>query len=71
LSGNLYYANGDYHFRQLKMNAGVLNATGTVDIAKQQMSGRIVADLTMRTGMGSAALQVGGTTDSPSLQMAR
>ncbi len=71
LSGNLYYANGDYHFRQLKMNAGVLNATGTLDIAKQQMSGRVVADLTMRTGMGSVALQVGGTTDSPSLQTAR
>ncbi|MDO8291751.1 MAG: AsmA-like C-terminal region-containing protein [Gallionella sp.] len=71
LSGNLYYANGDYHFRQVKMSAGVLNATGTLDIAKQQVSGRVIADLTMRAGMGSVALQVGGTTDNPSLQMAR
>ncbi|MDP2695434.1 MAG: adenylate/guanylate cyclase domain-containing protein, partial [Gallionella sp.] len=70
LSGNLYYANGDYHFRQVKMSTGVLNATGTLDIAKQQVSGRVIADLTMRAGMGSVALQVGGTTDNPSLQMA-
>ena len=71
LSGDLYCANGDYHFRQVKMNAGVLNATATVDIAKQQMSGRVIADLTMRAGMGSVALQVGGTIDSPSLRAVR
>jgi len=71
LSGDLYYANGDYHFRQIKMSTGVLNATGTLDIARQQMSGRVVADLTMRAGMGSVALQVGGTTDNPSLRAAR
>ena len=71
LSGDLYYANGDYHFRQVKMSAGVLNATGTLDIAKQQVSGRVIADLTMRAAMGSVALQVGGTTDNPSLRTAR
>jgi len=71
LSGDLYYANGDYHFRQVKMSAGVLNATGTLDIARQQLSGRVIADLTMRAGMGSVALQVGGTTDNPSLRTAR
>jgi hypothetical protein len=71
LSGDLYYANGEYHFRQAKINAGVLNATGTLDIVRQQISGRIIADLTMRAGMGSVALQVGGTTDSPSLRAAR
>ena len=53
------------------MAAGVLNATGTLDIAKQQMSGRIIADLTMRAGIGSAALQVDGTTDNPSLHTVR
>ncbi|MDP2852432.1 MAG: AsmA-like C-terminal region-containing protein, partial [Gallionella sp.] len=71
LSGDLYYANGDYHFRKIKMSTGVLNATGTLDIAKQQVSGRVIADLTMRAGMGSVALQVGGTTDNPSLRTAR
>ena len=71
LSGDLYYANGDYHFRQVKMSAGVLNAMGTLDIAKQQISGRVIADLTLRAGMGSVALQVGGTTDTPSLRAVR
>ena len=71
LSGDLYYANGDYHFRQVKMSAGVLNAMGTLDIAKQQISGRVIADLTLRAGMGSVALQVGGTTDNPSLRAVR
>ena len=71
LSGDLYYTNGEYHFRQVKMTTGVLNATATLDIAKQQVSGRVIADLTMRAGMGSVALQVGGTTDNPSLQAVR
>ncbi len=71
LSGDLFYANGDYHFRQVKMSTGVLNATATLDIARQQVSGRVVADLTMRAGMGPIALQVGGTTDNPSLRAVR
>jgi len=70
LGGDWYYANGDYHFRQVRMNAGVLNATGTLDIAKQQVSGRVIADLTMRAEMGSVALQVDGTTDSLALRAA-
>lgn len=68
LSGNLSVADGVYAFRQLKMNAGVLTATGTLDIAKQQLSGRILADLSMRAGMGSVALQIGGATNSPTLR---
>ncbi|HYR05377.1 MAG TPA: AsmA-like C-terminal region-containing protein, partial [Gallionella sp.] len=71
LRGDLSYANGDYHFRQVKLSTGVLNATGALDISKKQISGRIVADLTMRAGMGQVALQVGGTTDNPSLQTVR
>ena len=71
LSGKLSYANGDYHFRQVKMSTGVLNATATLDIAKQQVSGRVIADLTMRAGMDSIVLQVGGTPDNPSLRAIR
>ncbi len=71
LSGDLSYANGEYHFKQLKMSAGVLNATGTLDISKQQLSGRISADLAMRAAMGTVALQVDGTTSSPSLRAVR
>jgi len=71
LSGDLSYASGEYHFKQLKMSAGVLNATGTLDIAKQQLSGRISADLAMRAAMGTVPLQVDGTTSSPSLHAVR
>ena len=71
LSGDLSYSNGGYHFRQIRMNAGMLNATGALDIARQQMSGRVIADLSKLTGMGPVALQIGGTTDNPSLQAAR
>ena len=68
LSGNLSVADGVYAFRQLKMDAGVLTATGTLDIANQELSGRILADLSMRAGMGAVALQIGGTTGNPTLR---
>ncbi len=71
LSGDLYYADGSYHFRKVNMSTGVLNASATVDIARQKISGRVIADLTMRSGMGSVVLQVGGTTDNPTLQAVR
>ncbi|TAN86732.1 MAG: hypothetical protein EPN14_00120 [Gallionella sp.] len=71
LSGNLSVVNGAYAFRQLKMNAGMLAATGTLDISGRQLSGRISADLTMRAGAGPTVLQVGGTADNPSLRAAR
>jgi len=48
-----------------------LNATGTLDVAKQQLSGRISADLSMHTAMGTVALQVGGNADSLTLRTAR
>ncbi|HET7832172.1 MAG TPA: AsmA family protein [Gallionella sp.] len=70
LSGDLSYAAGAYHFRQLRMRAGVLDATGTLDVINQQLSGRILADLS-RARMGTTALQVGGTVDAPTLQAAR
>jgi hypothetical protein len=69
LSGDLSFENGSYRFRRLKMKAGVLNATGSLDVVKQQLSGQIAADLSMRAGMGSAGLQVGGTTSVPSVRI--
>ena len=68
LSGNFSVADGVYAFRQMKMNAGVLTATGTLNITNQELSGRIIADLSMRAGMGSVVLQIGGATDSPTLR---
>ncbi|HEX5362901.1 MAG TPA: hypothetical protein VFW59_01390 [Gallionella sp.] len=67
LRGELTVDKGRYRFSQLRMTAGVLSASGTVDMEKQQLSGRITAELALRTGMGSVGLQVGGTVDNPSL----
>jgi hypothetical protein len=66
LNGELIYADESYQFKQLRMNAHLLNATGALTVAKQQLSGAVSADLTGRAG--AALLQVGGTTDSPTLQ---
>jgi len=70
LSGDFAYANGNYRFRQIKMNAGVLNANGSLDIAKQQVSGRVVADLSRIAGMSLVTLQLDGKTDSLLLHVA-
>lgn len=68
LSGELSYANGNYQFRQLKMNDNMVKAFGSLTVRRQELSGNISADLTMRPG--AVALQVGGTTESPSLHAA-
>ncbi|OGS90872.1 MAG: hypothetical protein A2Z95_06305 [Gallionellales bacterium GWA2_60_18] len=70
LSGDLLLANGSYALKQLKMSAGVLSASGTADVAKQQVSGRISAELTLRAGMGQVMLQLGGTTAGLTLRTA-
>lgn len=67
LSGALTVARNNYTIRQLRMNAGELVVSGTMDITKQQLSGRISADLTKWAGMGKVTMQLGGTTDNPAL----
>jgi hypothetical protein len=69
LSGELNYENGDYRFRRLRMKAGVLSASGSLDVVKQNLSGQVAAELSMRSGAGSAALQVGGTTAVPTIRL--
>lgn len=71
LSGDLSVADGVYAFRQLKMDAGMLTATGRLDVSGRELSGRISAELAMRAGAGPTVLQIGGTADSPSLHVAR
>lgn len=68
LSGELTVENGNYRFRQIKMKAGVLSASGSLDMAKRELSGQISASLSMRAGMGTAALQIGGTAAAPSVR---
>ncbi len=70
MEGALSYSNGAYHFKSLKITSSVLNATGNVDIAKQQLSGRVTARLSI-DGVSSVDLQVGGATDNPTLRATR
>ena len=69
LSGDLSFENGSYRFRRLRMKAGVLSATGSLDVANQQLSGQVGADLSMRSGNASAGLLVGGTASIPTLRV--
>jgi hypothetical protein len=71
LSGELLYANDSYRFSQLNIRDSVFQAVGALTIAGQALSGHLSADLKMRAGMGTTALQVSGTTESPILQVAR
>ncbi|MBK9160331.1 MAG: AsmA family protein [Nitrosomonadales bacterium] len=71
LSGELNYANDAYSFGQLRMKAGVLNATGALDISRRQLSGKMFAELSLRGGMGTVPLQIGGTIDGPTLVATR
>ncbi|HEX5338136.1 MAG TPA: AsmA-like C-terminal region-containing protein [Gallionella sp.] len=69
LTADLTYANGAYHFKRMKLRAGVLSATGTLDVANSNLNGRIAADLALREGMGTVVLQVGGATNNPTLRV--
>ena len=66
------FANDAYNFRQLKIKAGVMTAKGTLDVNKQQLSGRITADMALRSdNMGTIPMQIGGSADNPTLKMLR
>jgi hypothetical protein len=70
LSGLISYANNAYHFKQVKVAAGVLNATATFDVTKQQLSGKMSVRLSMHDGTAPVDLQMGGAIDSPTLRYA-
>ena len=70
LSGVISYANNIYHFKQVKVAAGVLNATATFDVTKQQLSGKMNVSLSMHDGIAPVDLQMGGAIDNPTLRYA-
>ena len=70
LSGAVSYANNAYHFKQVKVAAGVLNATATFDVAKQLLSGKMNVSLSMHDGTAPVELKVGGAIDNPTLRYA-
>src|SRR5450759_4811330 len=70
LSGLISYANNAYHFKQVKVAAGMLNATATFDVTKQQLSGKMSVRLSMHDGAAPVDLQMGGVIDNPTLRYA-
>jgi hypothetical protein len=66
LHGDFSYDSDAYHFTQVKINAGVLNANATFDINKQQLSGKMKVNLSMHD-VKTADLKLGGAIDSPTL----
>jgi hypothetical protein len=70
LSGNFTYANKTLHLKQVKITSDVLNAAATLDVVNQQMSGSVIARLTIEEGMKPVNLQISGVTDRPTLRFA-
>ena len=66
LRGNFNYARDAYHFTQVKVDAGVMNATANFDINNQQLSGKMKVNLSLHDKI-SADLQLGGAIDNPTL----
>ena len=65
LQGSMQFANGALAFRDLRMGAGLLNATGTLDIdAKGGLSGRVNAELRNLRG----TFFIGGSLADPQLR---
>jgi hypothetical protein len=67
LGGDISYANDAYHYKQVKLDAGVMDATATFDVTKQQLSGKMNVKLSIQDKAAPVALKMGGSTDSPTL----
>ncbi len=67
LSGAISFADGSYHFKRVKVDAGVLKATANFDVTKQEMSGKMNVNLSMHDSVGDVDLKMGGEIDNPTL----
>jgi hypothetical protein len=67
LGGDISYADDTYHFKQVKIDAGVMDATATFDITKQQLSGKMNVKLSIQDKVAPVTLHMGGAIDSPTL----
>lgn len=70
LGGELSFANNIYHFSQLRINDSVIKASGALTMSGQQLSGNLLADLKLHAGSGTTTLQIGGSSESPTLRLA-
>lgn len=67
MSGELSYANDRYRIQQLKISDPVLSTQGELSVVNKKLSGIISAKLVMRAG--STSLQIGGSTENPSIRV--
>ncbi len=67
LTGNISFAGETFHFSQVKVDAGVMDATAAFEVTKQQLSGKMNVKLSIQDAVAPVALKMGGTTDSPTL----
>jgi len=67
LEGDISYSNDTYHFNQVKVDAGVMDAIATFDVTKQQLSGKVNVKLSIQDKTAPVVLQIGGAIDSPTL----
>jgi hypothetical protein len=70
LSGVLTVSTEGVAIRQMKISADDLSVSGVLDIDKQQLSGKISADLSQWGGKKDVTMKVAGTTDNPVLREA-
>lgn len=67
LGGDISYADDTYHFKQVKIDAGVMDATAAFDVTKQQLSGKMNVKLSIQDKAAPVILHMGGAIDSPTL----
>jgi len=71
MNGNLNYVNNVYHFKQIKIKAGMLSANASADIVNRQLTGRVGASLSIQEGLSAVELQLSGNIDTPNLRAGR
>jgi hypothetical protein len=70
LRGKLVLDNGIQHYRQLHLSAGVLSASGHLDIdSAGELDGRLAAELNVRPG--TVPLSLTGQVGQPVLRVGR
>lgn len=68
LKGNLLVDGLGYHFRQIIISSGSLNAEGRLDMAPNlTLTGMLDADVKGTAGLVSMPMVIGGTVDNPSV----
>jgi hypothetical protein len=69
LTGVISYANGVYHFKQMKVTSSALTVNTAFDVdAKHQLSGKMNVNMSLQDTAGPVDLQIGGVADSPTLR---